>query len=125
MVGIMLVEDHALFRQALAVLFDDEPDLRVVAQAGSLAEARAHLSSQSNVIRVAVVDFTLPDGDALSFIQDLRRSSPGVEVMVFTASLDPETATRAMDAGASVTLHKTADKVEILATVRRLLDDRG
>lgn len=125
MIGIMLVEDHALFRQALAVLFDDEPDIRVVAQAGSLAEARAHITTLSNLIQMAVVDFALPDGDAMGLIKDLRQSLPGVKVMVFTASIDPETATRATEAGASVTLHKTAGKVEILATVRKLLDDQG
>ena len=40
---VMLVEDHAAFRQALAFLLANEPDLEVVAQAGSLAEARQAL----------------------------------------------------------------------------------
>ena len=37
---ILLVEDHASFRQTLAFVFDQEPEFEVVAQAGTLAEAR-------------------------------------------------------------------------------------
>ena len=37
---ILLVEDHASFRQTLALVFDQEPEFEVVAQAGTLAEAR-------------------------------------------------------------------------------------
>ena len=37
---LLLVEDHASFRQTLALVFDQQPDFQVVAQAGTLAEAR-------------------------------------------------------------------------------------
>ena len=122
-VSIMLVEDHRLLRQALAVLFDGEPDLRVVAQAGSLAEAREQATILEDLIHIAVVDFSLPDGNATQLIAELHQTLPGVKVLVFTASLDPETAQRALAAGANATLHKTAGKAEILAAVRRLLED--
>ena len=122
MVGIMLVEDHVLFRQALAVLLNGEPDLCVVAQAGSLAEARAHVVALRNLVQLAIVDFALPDGGAMEFIKELCRSLPDVKVMVFTASVDPGTTSRALESGARATLHKTASKGEILAAVRGLLE---
>ena len=122
MVGIMLVEDHLLFRQALAVLLNGEPDLWVVAEAGSLAEARAHVAALKSLIQVAIVDFALPDGGATEFIKELCRSLPDVKVVVFTASVDPGTASRTLESGARVTLHKTASKGEILAAVRGLLE---
>jgi DNA-binding NarL/FixJ family response regulator len=56
----MLVEDHAAFRQSLASLLSREPDLEVVAQAGSLAQARQMLDTP---LDVAVLDLRLPDGD--------------------------------------------------------------
>ena len=90
-IGIMLVEDHTWFRQALAIFFDGEPDLWVIAQAGSLAEARELAAALKDLIRVAVVDFALPDGDATDLIRELPRSSPGVKILVFTAGVDPET----------------------------------
>ncbi len=121
--GIMLVEDHALLRQALAVFFDAEPDLRVVAQAGSSAEARERAAALEDPIRVAVVDFALSDGDATDLIEELRRSTPGVKILVFTASVDPETEDLALAAGADAVLHKTAHKNEIVTAVRGLAGD--
>jgi len=56
---VMLVEDHVAFRQALAFLLMREPDLEVVAQAGSLAQAREMLDRR---LDVAVLDLALPDG---------------------------------------------------------------
>ena len=56
---VLLVEDHATFREPLAFMFGREPEFEVVAQAGSLAEARGMLGG----IDLAVVDMDLPDGD--------------------------------------------------------------
>ncbi len=61
MIRVLLVEDHAAFREALAFLLNREPDLEVAAQAGSLAEARKALPQGG--FDVAVVDLGLPDGD--------------------------------------------------------------
>ena len=60
MIRVLLLEDHASFRQALASIIEREPDVTVVAQAGSLAEARALLPLE---VDVAVVDLGLPDGE--------------------------------------------------------------
>ena len=120
--GVMLVEGHALFRQALAVVLDGE-GLRVVAQAGTLAEARERTAALEDLVRVAVVELALPDGDGTDLVRELRLSSPDAKVMVLTASADPETATRALEAGASAMLHKdTVGKDEIVAAVRGLLE---
>jgi len=73
-VRVMLVEDHISFRQALAFLLGHEPDLEVVAQAGSLAQARQMLDRR---LDVAVLDPGLPDGDGRDLIGQLRRSESG------------------------------------------------
>jgi DNA-binding NarL/FixJ family response regulator len=70
MARIMLVEDHAAFRQALAALLSQEPALEVVAQAGSLAQARQMLHTP---LDVAVLDLSLPDGDGRELIGELRQ----------------------------------------------------
>ncbi len=62
-IRVLLVEDHAAFREALAFLLGREPDIEVVAQAGSLAEARKAIDGR---LDVAVVDLGLPDGDGAS-----------------------------------------------------------
>jgi DNA-binding NarL/FixJ family response regulator len=72
---VMLVEDHIAYRQAIAFLMSLGPDIEVVAQAGSLAEAREALDEH---LDVAVLDLRLPDGDGSELIGELRRSNPGV-----------------------------------------------
>ena len=69
---VVLVEDHAAFRQALAFLFDRDPAFRVAGQAGTLAEARTLLDTLGAGTVVAVVDLGLPDGSGAEFVGDLR-----------------------------------------------------
>lgn len=113
---VLLVDDHSSIRQALALVVEQEPDFTVVAQAGSLAEARGLL----NGVDIAVVDLSLPDGEGLDLARDLRRANPQGMVLVLTASLDRTDYARAVEAGAAGVLHKSASLQEIVDAVRRL-----
>jgi CheY-like chemotaxis protein len=113
---ILLVEDHTVVRQAIAAMFDHEPDLDVVAQAGSLAQARGMLQN----VDVAVLDLGLPDGRGGDLIADLRDVNPRAQALVLSASLDPDEIARAIDSGAAAVLDKTADLDELVDAVRRL-----
>src|SRR5215212_10497104 len=83
---VMLVEDHLSFRQSLALLLSREPDLEVVAQAGSLSEARQMLDTP---LEVAVLDLSLPDGDGRELIGELHRANAGISILVLTVMLGP------------------------------------
>jgi PAS domain S-box-containing protein len=113
---ILLVEDHTLVRDAIAGMFEQEPDLEVVAQAASLAEAREMLHD----VDVAVLDLGLPDGCGGDLIGELRDVNPHAQSLVLSASLDPAEIARAVDSGAAATLDKTADLDDLVHTVRRL-----
>lgn len=115
--SLLLVEDHHWFRQAFALFLDRKPDLRVVAQAASLAEG---LDSRLDLVDVAVVDLDLPDGDGLELIRRLREAAPNVSCAVLTANLDAELPDRALQAGAEVVLTKSSSLDEIVEAVRRL-----
>ncbi len=115
---VMLVEDHAAFRQALAFLLTNEPDLEVVAQAGSLAEAREALDEDG--LDVAVLDLALPDGDGSDLIGELRRRNPGVSVVVLSAAMGPGDLDEAVAAGADALLDKIESLPTIAYEVRRL-----
>lgn len=114
----MLVEDHAAYRRAIAMLVDREPDLEVVAQAGSLGEARRHAASVA--FDVAVMDLGLPDGDGVDLIGELRRADSGAALLVLSNSLDPTNLKRATDAGANEVLPKIAAPDEVIGAIRRL-----
>lgn len=114
--NVLLVEDHASFRQALAVVFDREQEFTVAAQAGSISEARELLEG----IDVAVIDLGLPDGDGAELIEALASVNPKAIAMVLSASLEPANFARAVEAGASGMLHKSASIEEIVDAARRL-----
>jgi DNA-binding NarL/FixJ family response regulator len=116
-VRVMLVEDHAAFRQALASLLSQEPDLEVVAQAGSLAQARKMLHTP---LDVAVLDLALPDGDGRELIGELRRANAGLSVLVLSVMLGSGHLDEVMKAGADTVLHKVASPTTIVEEVRRL-----
>ena len=114
----MLVEDHASLRQTLAFVFDQQPDFEVVAQAGSLGEARRVMRGRE--ADLGVIDLALPDGEGVELIEDLREVNPLFAALVLTASLDRTEHARAIEAGAAGVLHKSADVDEIMDATRRL-----
>jgi DNA-binding NarL/FixJ family response regulator len=78
-IRVMLVDDHASFRQPLAFMLEQEPDLKVVAQAASLAQARKLLEEEEaelGEVDVAMVDLELPDGSGVEFITELHEVRP-------------------------------------------------
>lgn len=113
---VLLVDDHTLVRQALAVVFAQEPDCTVVAEAGSLAEARGVLQG----VDVAVVDLDLLDGDGLEVVRELSQASPQAMVLVLTTSHDRKQFARAIEAGASAVLAKSARISDVLKAMRCL-----
>jgi len=114
----LLVEDHASFRQTLAFVFDREAEFEVVAQAGSLAEARQVIDGLE--ADLGVMDLSLPDGEGIELIKDLREANPHFAALVLTASLDRAEHARAVESGAAGILHKSAGVDEILDATRRL-----
>jgi DNA-binding NarL/FixJ family response regulator len=114
----MLVEDHPDFRALMGVLLNSQSDINLVAQAGSLAEARDHAATFE--FDVVILDLGLPDGHGEDLIADFRRSNPDVGVLILSASLDPAGIEKATRLGADEIMDKLAPLEEVLGTVRRL-----
>ena len=114
---VLLVDDHTSFREMLAFVFDREPGFEVVAQAGSLAEARLVLDG----VDLAVVDLILPDGNGTDLIGELHAADAHGVVLVLTAISEPEVHARAVQEGAAGVLHKSAHVKDIVDAARRLV----
>jgi DNA-binding NarL/FixJ family response regulator len=97
-------------------MFEREADFDLVAQAGTLAEARGMLDE----IDVAVVDLGLPDGYGGDLIKELATVNPRAQALVLTASLDRAETARAVQSGASGTLDKVVQLDDVVHAVRRL-----
>lgn len=114
---VLLVDDHATFREALAFMFDREPEFKVTAEAESIAEARRKLEG----VDLAIVDLDLPDGNGTALISELRAINPHGIVLVLTGTADRVAHARAVEAGAAGVLHKSARIKEVVDAARQLL----
>ncbi len=117
-IRVMLVEDHPEFRDLMEALLSMQPDVKIVAQAGSLSEARAHAARFE--FDVAVLDLGLPDGSGADLIADLRRANPDLRVLILSASLEVVGIEKATRLGANEIMDKLAPLDEVLDTIRRL-----
>jgi DNA-binding NarL/FixJ family response regulator len=115
-IRVLQVDDHAAFRQPLAFMLNREPDITVVGQAGTLAEACTMLTG----VDVAIVDLDLPDGNGVDLVRSLHEVSPQTKVLILTGSSSRTDQARAVEAGASGVLHKSARIEEIIDAVKRL-----
>ena len=115
---ILFVEYHIAFRQAASYLMDQEPDLEVVSQAGSVREGRERMAEGG--IDAAIVDVPLPDEGADEMVRELHEANPSVPVLVMTATEDAEVQEVFLRAGASEVVAKNVSFGEVIAAVRRL-----
>jgi DNA-binding NarL/FixJ family response regulator len=114
MIRVLLVDDRSDFRQTFARLLERQPDLEVVAAAGSLAEGRTMLSE----VDVALIDRGLPDGDGLELIGELRAMNPGARVYVISSTDEVIHPTDAIEAGADGVIDKLDTSERVFAAIR-------
>jgi DNA-binding NarL/FixJ family response regulator len=118
MIRVLLVEDHIALREPLAFMIDREPDMQIVGQAGTVAQACESLSG----VDIALVDLQLPDGSGIDLIRDLRNHNREAQVIVLTGSDDRLVHARAYEAGAALVLHKSTGIKDIVDATRRIWD---
>jgi len=118
-IRVLLAEDQAMIRQALAALLSFEDDIEVVAQVGRGDEvARAARDSAPDV---ALLDIEMPGMDGLTAAAELRRQSPGTRIVILTTFGRPGFLRRAMESGVSAFLVKDSPADKLAATIRRVL----
>ena len=111
---VLIVEDHALFREGLALLLKWRTGLDNV-QSGSIDEARRILGDAKEEPVCAVVDLDLPDG--VELLERLR----GLPVVALVSDRSLEHCVRALEAGADEVLHKGESSEKIQSTVEQVV----
>jgi DNA-binding NarL/FixJ family response regulator len=117
----LLVEDHRLIREGLAVILEECTDLKMTVQAGSLAEARRIWGHLPGGIDIAIVDLDLPNGEGISLIENLRETEPEIPVLALTATRKVERRAQALQMGADEVLSTASSGENIVRVVRRLV----
>ena len=118
MLRVLVVDDRVDVRHLFAAVLDGQPDLEVVGQAGSLADASAMLEG----VDVPLLDRDLPDGDGLRFMWPLREANPQARVLVMSLTAQMSHPEDAMEAGADGVIDKLGPIERMFAAVR---DDGG
>ncbi len=117
---VLLIEDHALFRESLALLLEWRLQVKSV-QAGSLAEGRRVLGDVEGTTAFAIIDLDLPDGDGSELIEQLHETRPNVPILAFTADHSVAKRARAIEAGADEVLPKMTPVEQIIGATQRLV----
>jgi two-component system response regulator DesR len=116
-IRVLLAEDQAMVRGALASLLELEPDIEVVAQASRGDEVTAAaLQARPDV---ALLDIEMPGATGLEALGQLRRELPEVRILMLTTFGRPGYLRRAMESGASGFLLKDAPAHQLASAIRR------
>ena len=116
----LLVDDHALFRDGLALLVSHEFPQLTLLQAADLAEAERCLDRHPD-LRLVLLDLSLPDSEGLDGLQRLRARAEHVIYVVLSADQSTPTILAAIDAGAAGFIPKTTQSGVMLAALRTIL----
>jgi DNA-binding NarL/FixJ family response regulator len=116
-VSVVLADDHALYREGLAMALDERDELDLVGQASDGLEALALIERLGP--DVALLDVQMPGDDGLGVCERLRTADPAppTRIVLLSAFVEPALVERADRAGAAAYLSKHASRQEICDTV--------
>src|SRR5579885_2891353 len=117
-ITVMLVDDHLLVRRGFRRMLEDEPSIRVVAEAGDGAEAiELALRERPDVI---VVDYALPEMNGALAARRITEAAPEIAVLILSMHSEPAYVRNCLDAGARGYLLKNAMDLELVDAVRKV-----
>jgi len=125
---VFLVDDHEVVRRGVADLLDEEDDLTVIGQAGTVADALSRVPAL--MPDVVVLDVRLPDGNGVELCRELRSRLPELNCLMFTSFTDEQAMMDAILAGAGGYVIKDIKGMDLVSAVRTvgsgrsLLDNR-
>ncbi|WOC14472.1 response regulator transcription factor [Gordonia sp. MP11Mi] len=128
-VRVFLVDDHELVRRGLRDLLSTAPDIDVVGEAATVAEARVQIAATAP--DVAVLDVRLSDGNGVELCRDVRAENPAVRCLMLTSYADDDALLAAVLAGASgfvlkqILGHNLIDAVRTVGHGGSLLDAKS
>lgn len=118
--NILLVDDHALIRDALRAILAEVAADSVVTEADSARRAMDFVENTCGELLV-VLDLGLPDSDGLEFLKTLREQHPEAAVAVLSSSMEPDVMAQALDSGAVGFIPKSAPRAVMVKALGLIL----
>jgi len=115
-IRLLIVDDHALLRDALRQMFENESDLVVVGEAGTAAEALEFAGRRGHDL--LLLDLSLPDRSGIGVLAELRAAAPDARNLIVTEHGDSAYLRSAFAAGAAGYVVKTSGKAVLLEAIR-------
>jgi DNA-binding NarL/FixJ family response regulator len=116
---LLLLDDHALFRDSLSRLLESEPDFEIVASCGAISEAMDTLAM--NPVDVVLLDFDLGTDQGNSFLAEARRAGFTGKVLIVTAGMSESDASLALQRGASGIFLKHNSPITLAQAIRLVM----
>jgi DNA-binding NarL/FixJ family response regulator len=119
---MIVIDDHPLFREGVALTLQAQPDMEVIAQGESLADALR--LARDCAPDIALLDINIPGG-GIAAAEAIAAASPAVKVIMLTASTDEDDLAAAMRAGARAYILKGVAARELVGIVRAVSAGEG
>ncbi len=115
-IRILIVDDHAILRQALRLMLETEPELEVIGDAANGREAVA--MTEKEMPDVVLMDMVMPGLNGLEATRQIRKRCPKTRVLILTGYMEDEQILSALRAGAAGYVVKRSDTEELLLGIR-------
>ncbi|MEV0173508.1 response regulator transcription factor [Streptomyces sp. NPDC050803] len=115
-IRVFLLDDHEVVRRGVHDMLNDEPDISVVGEAGTVEQALVRVPALRP--QVAVLDVRLPDGDGVTVCRELRSRMPELACLMLTSFDDEEALLDSIMAGASGYVLKQIQGSDLVSAVR-------
>ncbi len=121
-IRILLVDDHAIVREGYRALLNRQPNLDLVAEAGSGEQAYAlYREHQPDLV---VLDLSLPGKGGLATLIQIRQFDPKARVLIFSMHQNPAMATKAIEAGARGYVTKSSEPSVLIKAVTEVMQGK-
>jgi DNA-binding NarL/FixJ family response regulator len=119
--GVLIVDDHRVFREALTELLEIKTDMRVVGQADNARDALQFLTRAPQQVGIVLVDITLKGRSGLELIKDMKAHGINVPTLVLSMHDELLYAERSLRAGARGYISKNASFKDVIRAMHSVL----
>lgn len=116
---IVIADDHGIVREGIRSVVDDQPDLRVAAEATTVPEVLGLVRDGAGDL--LVLDLGMPGGEGLETLRRIRAAAPDLPVVILSVQPEDQYAARLLRAGASGYVQKERTAENLVGAIRRVL----